>query len=227
MTATQVAAAERSRSLSAQGAALTAGLVFAVLAAPFIGGVRGPAVYAGWVLIPLAAGWRELLASFRPAHIRRRIKLVLLCAGLGTLCAGALLLANRLWPALLAFIGALPALHQDMVRGNLALFIALIPFAHFAHELFYRGFLQQRLQERLQSPLQAILFAGVLFTWTHVFVFRQPDILPPSAYMGVIAFTAIESAAAGAIFSRTNSLAAAIAFRAANLIALSCVIFFA
>lgn len=214
------------------------GLAFAILVAPFIGGIRGPAVYAGWLLLPIAAAWREPRRAGWLGVLPSSPRDGIMGAGAGLLIglatAGLLLAAHRAQPALLAFVLQLPILHQDMTGGSLALFLALIPAAHVAHELFYRAFLQRVLAARLDAQAPAILLAGLMFAWTHVVAFQSdashaaiatlttthawPDVSALQAFLGLLSFVAIESLVAGALFARTGTIVAGVAFRATNLL---------
>lgn len=206
---------------AAASARLSAALVFAIAVAPFVGGIRGPAVYIGWVVLPLLtdAGTRtRLLAQLVP-----RVSTVG-SAGLGIACALTLLALRPWWPAPLSFVQTLPTLHAPMIGRHTWLLVALVPFGHVAHELFYRGLLQQELARRLHSTLQGGLIAGVLFSWTHVLVFQSAVRLPPADFAGLMVFTGLESAVAGSLLAATGCLADAVAFRAANLIVIMAVL---
>ena len=209
--------AERIDDRPASGLAFTFAVLFAIWIAPFVGGIRGPAVYAGWLLFPFLAHRESLLARVRIAHLRTRLPQAAASAAGGALVGLALLALRPIWPSLLAFVRVLPTLHRDMVGGSPLILMALVPAGHVVHELFYRDLLQRELEDRLGSGPQAILMAGLLFSWTHVFVFQQLG-LAPHEYVGLMAFTWIESLVAGSIFARTRSVTAAVAFRAANLL---------
>ena len=222
---------------------LLAGLAYAVCVSPFIGGIRGVPVAMGWLAIPLlwawrAKAWRELgLAPGRPAAVW--LRQVILSAAAGAVVAVAVLGVAEVYPELLRFLGVIPALHRDTVNGNIPLFLALIPVAHAVHELFYRGFLQSRLSARLGSPAAAILLAGLLYAWTHVFIYSSLEYSAGlSALFGpgsgddvaatlraVALFALLESVGAGMAFHKTQNLFTAVAFRAAHLITLCAVVF--
>lgn len=221
--------------------ALVAALFFAVALCPFAGGVRGPLPYAGWVLIPLYAvafSPRRALSGLDlglPGGTTRGLLTLAACAAAGALCGLAFLRLEGPFPRLIEFVQLLPWLHRDMVAGRVWLFLALIPAAHVAHELFYRAFVQRRLGARLGAPA-GLLIAALLFAWTHVFAFTSGEYvgallrlrggLPdPSAAQGalagVMAFCALESLFSGLLVMRTRSLWSGVAFRAANLLVIA------
>jgi membrane protease YdiL (CAAX protease family) len=212
-------------------------LVYAVLISPFIGGVRGLAPNLCWLAWPLIFLWRDRKPAWLglrlPASLWNTGKIAGLSAALGCGTGAILLLAAGWYPSLLQFIYALPGLHRGVCGDHIVLFIFLIPVAHFAHELFYRGFLQMKLAVLLKSVPAAIAVAAVLFAWTHVFVFSSPEIqsleaqaLPASAMQEmsveavlktVTLFTLVESAGAGILLQMFGTLIAPVLFRTANL----------
>lgn len=212
-------------------------LVHAVGVSPFIGGVRGLAPNLCWLALPLLFLWRvrrpELLGLRLPPSPGKTGLVAAASAALGCGAGLLLLLAAGPFPALLQFVYALPGLHRSVCGDRLLLFIALIPAAHFAHELFYRGFLQTRLAALLGSVPAAIAVAAVLFAWTHVFVFSSPEIqsleaqAPPAAAVQAMSaqtvlqtvtlFTFVESLAAGTLLQLSGTLLAPVLFRTANL----------
>ncbi len=220
-------------------------LVFAAVVSPFIGGVRGLAPNLCWLAFPLFFLWR----SAKPEGLRLRLpasraetgKIVACSLALGCGTGLLLLLAAHWFPPLLQFIYALPGLHRGVCGGHIAVFILLIPAAHFAHEFFYRGLLQTNLEALLKSVPAAIAVAAVLFAWTHVFVFSSPEVqrleaqvLPASAMQGmgvetvlrtVVLFTFVESVAAGALLRLFGTLAAPVLFRSANLVTIVVVLY--
>lgn len=220
--------------------ALLAALVFAIALCPFVGGVRGVPPYLGWVLIPLAAvGFaprraRSELYLDLPGGSWRGVFTVLVCAGVGAACGLAWLRLGRGWPGLIEFVRLLPWLHRELVGGRVWLFLALIPAAHVAHELFYRAFVQQRLAARLGLPA-GVLLGALLFAWTHVFVFSSGEYLGALAALrgtagpeaagqtlaAVIGFCSVEALVGGTLLARTRSLWSAVAFRAANLLVIT------
>jgi membrane protease YdiL (CAAX protease family) len=210
-------------------------LLWAIAVAPFIGGVRGVATNAGWLLLPLI--WLRFhphpsLIGLGPLRPARRILLIAASALGAGVCTGfALTAVGHCFPPLVQFTLALPSLHRGVCGGSIVLFIALIPVAHFGHELFYRGYLQSRFTTLFHAAGPAILLTGVLFAWTHVFIFSSPDFRAVFARMtgapapspevilaAVTAFTFVESVAAGFIFHVSKTLLGPVAFRAANLI---------
>lgn len=210
---------------------LALGLAAAVLVCPFVGGIRGPVVYLLWVGLSWLAADFSIPRLFLARSFTYSLKVATAGALIGLATAAGLLWLDRRYPPALAFVRVLPELHRDMVAGNIAVFILLIPGAHVAHELFYRGFLQQRLSAALRSDMSAILISGLLFAWTHVFVFQSPAYhaaaeragvahASPAAHTAVLAYAALESAIGGALCARTGTVVASIAFRAAALIAL-------
>lgn len=215
--------------------ALAAALVYAVCVSPFIGGVRGPMTTFGWIAIPLAwAAARRRWCDVGLGASRRRNATAAAVGAAAGLATGLLLLAvNRAVPEFLQFVWALPALHREMVFGNIVLFLLGIPLAHFIHELFYRGFLQTHLARAFASPVLAILLCALLYAWTHVFIFASDEYRAAVAAVvgatgvplagalttlqAVVIFSFVESILGGAAFHLTGSLWSTVALRATNL----------
>ena len=176
-----------------------------------------------------------------PATPRKTAAIALSSAALGCGTGLILLLVAGWYPGLLQFIYALPGLHRGVCGDHIVLFIFLIPVAHFAHELFYRGFLQTKFSALLKSVPAAIAVAAVLFAWTHVFVFSSPEIqsleaqaVPASAMQGmsveavlktVTLFTLVESVGAGILLQLFGTLIAPVLFRTANLTVIGIVLY--
>jgi membrane protease YdiL (CAAX protease family) len=238
-------AASAAETTSLARALFFVGLVYAVAVSPFIGGIRGIPVAVGWLLLPLlwasvaAGGWAGL--GLRPGRPLKSWLIALGGAGAaGAVTATLLLAVGSRVPHLLEFVAVIPHLHRDTVAGNIVLFVALIPVAHVVHELFYRGFLQQRLAERL-GVAPAILLGALAYAWTHVFVYASADYAAGAAALApagsgtaaateatliaVTVFAFVESIGAGLALHLTRNLFAAVAFRAVNLIIVALAVF--
>ncbi len=87
---------------------------------------------------------------------------------------------------------------QEIIR---LLFPVSFIIGSLTHELFYRGFLQNRLSTRIK-PLHAILLAACLFGWGH---------FPEGIYSAIIGF--YEGIICGMLFYKTGNIISTWSFR--------------
>lgn len=215
---------------------LMLGLLYAVAASPFIGGVRGWPCTLGWLIPPALWLWQTRdRASIGLQMPRTHAPAAALLAGgiVGVLAGFGFYLLGFKLPLISQFTLALPSLHRSFVGNNIKLFLVLIPVGHFVHELFYRGFLQTRLAARLGADAPAIVLGALLYAWTHVFIYSSVEFQAAMASLTggrlaaqdvqttltlVVAFSFVESFLAGLALKWTKSIFVSIVFRSSNLL---------
>jgi membrane protease YdiL (CAAX protease family) len=220
----------------------TLALLLAIFLFPLIGGIRGVAIYAGWFAFPLIAAWQQRSGSAFglnwPPGFLRFAGIALTSAILGVTCAALLLKFNTRVPVV-QFVYMLPYLHKSVVGNSFVFFLALIPVAHTAHELFFRGYLQSELSRRL-TPWAGLGLATLLFAWTHVLIFSSDEcrhilqaidptlpglhVSESELLRSVLGFAGLESVIAGALLMATRTVVSGIIFRASNLIMIALIL---
>ena len=220
----------------------TLALLLAIFLFPLIGGIRGAPVYIGWFAVPLIAAWQQRSgAAFGlklPPTFFSFAGVVLASAILGVACAALLLKLNSKIPVV-QFVYMLPYLHKSVVGNSFVLFLAMIPIAHTAHELFFRGYLQSELSRRL-TPWAGLGLAALLFAWTHVLIFSSEECLQilqavnpmlPGLHLSesellrtVLGFACLESLIAGTLLMATRTVLSGIIFRASNLMMITVIL---
>lgn len=217
------------RAIKAVDRVFLAAVFFAIAVGPFIGGIRGVPLYVLWYGFPLLwvvmnkAPWSDL--GIRLPDIRM-LALSIIC---GCAMAGLLYGIHRLGNGTFRFVNVIPALHRDFTKGNYALFLAAIPVAHIAHELFFRGLIQNRFAVMCGSHALGLMTGALMFAWTHAVIFSSPEYLGAyaSAYgqvdghallWPVFLFTALESLGAGGLLALSGSVVCSVVFRVVNLL---------
>lgn len=172
----------------------------------FIGGVPSPIALLGFIIV--IGIWLFYIKDLKSLGIIKEnlIKNAFLGAIIGIVVAVVILSLRLNFPETSAHFFQLPVIFTEKTGIESPNIIRILfPISYILgsllHELFYRGFLQNRLSTHIK-PVYSILLVASLFGWGH---------LPAGIYSSITGF--YEGIICGALFYKTGSIISPWSFR--------------